>query len=80
MKPADPDSDSSVSTTIGDTGESEEGSTFNLVQPECSSESSDESNATTDYYNRSVSEFDLIRDKWDGYIVQSDSHKENNPF
>ena len=78
LKPADPDSDSSVSTTIGDTGESEEGSTFNLVQPECSSESSDESDATTDCHNRSVSEFDLMRDKWDGYIFQSDSDEENN--
>ena len=80
LKPADPDSDSSVSTTIGDTGESEEGSTFNLVQPECSTstESDEDSDATTDCHNRSVSEYDLMRDKWDGYIFQSDSDEENN--
>ena len=76
LKPADNDSDSSVSTTIGDTGDSEEGNNFNLIQPD--STDSDESDDTTDCHDRSTSEFDLMRDKWDGYIFQSDSDEENN--
>ena len=76
IKPADNDSDSSVSTTIGDTGDSEEGNNFNLLQPDCTD--SDESDDTTDCHDRSTSEFDLMRDKWDGYIFQSDSDEENN--